>query len=120
LEEKKSETTLLHMAATGHIVELKEDNSPIFKKPRVLGSRESSQRVTNDNDQVDSIGGSTNTISSRNVALMEMFNPQCKEEVEDVVVEFFFANGISFNATHSPLYKETMKKVIIVYVDERP
>jgi hypothetical protein len=41
-----------------------------------------------------------------------MFNTQCKEEADDAVAEFFFANGISFNATRSPLYKEMIRKVL--------
>jgi hypothetical protein len=43
-----------------------------------------------------------------------MFNVQRKNEADDAVAEFFFANGISFNATHSPQYKEMMRKVIVV------
>ena len=74
---------------------------------------ESSQGEIDDHDQVDSIGDSSNTISSRKVVVIEMFNTQCKEEADDAMAEFFFANGISFNATRSPLYKEMIKKVIV-------
>jgi hypothetical protein len=55
---------------------------------------ESSQGATNDHDQVDSIGGSSNIISSRKVVVIEMFNTHCKEEAEDAMAEFFFASGI--------------------------
>jgi len=43
-----------------------------------------------------------------------MFNGQRREEAEDAVAEFFFGNGISFNASRSPLYKEMFKKVLAV------
>jgi hypothetical protein len=105
----------LNMDATGGtiIAKAEENNSSIFKKLRVLGSMEFSHGATNEHDQVDSIGGSSNTISSREVVIVEMFNTQCKEEADDAVVEFFFANGISFNATRSPLYKEIIRKFVV-------
>jgi hypothetical protein len=74
--EKRIEMTKLHMAATGGtiIAEVEEDNSAIFLKKRVLGSMESSQGATNDHDQVDSIGSSSNIISRRKVVMIEMSN----------------------------------------------
>ena len=106
--------TKLHMVATGGTIlaEEEEDKPPIFRKPRVPGSMEFSHGATNDHDQVDSIGGSSNIFSSRKVVVIEMFNTQRKEEADDAVAEFFFANGISFNATSSPLYKEMIRKVL--------
>lgn len=35
-----------------------------------------------------------------------------RDEADDVVVDFFMANGISFNSTSSPYYKEMVKKII--------
>jgi hypothetical protein len=112
--EKRVEMTKLHMAATsGSIIAETEADSPsIFKKPRVLGSMESSHGETDEHDQVDSIGCSSNTISSKKLVVIEMFNTQRKEEADDAMDEFFFANGISFNATRSPLYKKMIRKVI--------
>ena len=43
--------------------------------------------------------------------MTEMFNVQRKNEAEDAIAKFFFANGISFNATRSPQYKEMMVKI---------
>jgi len=71
----------------------------------------SSQEATNDHDEVDSIGSSSNTSSRKKANVTEMFNMQRKAK-EDVVAKFFFANKMSFNATHSPLYKEMVRKVI--------
>ena len=42
-----------------------------------------------------------------------MLNAQQKSVAEDVVAEISFANGISFNVTHSPQYREMMMKVIV-------
>lgn len=39
------------------------------------------------------------------------FNAQCKDEVEDGVIGFLFAKGLSLNATRSPLYKEMRKAI---------
>ena len=72
---------------------------------------EFSHGETHGHVQDDSVGGSSNIVSSRKAAVIEMFNTQCKEEADDAVAEFFFANGISFNATRSPLYKEMIRKV---------
>lgn len=33
-------------------------------------------------------------------------------ETNEVVADFFMANGISFNATRSPYYKEMVRKII--------
>jgi len=46
--------------------------------------------------------GSSNTISSKKVVVINMFNTQRKEEARDAMARFFFPNGISFIATHSP------------------
>lgn len=114
--EKRVEMTRFHMIATGGTImeEIEEDRSSTFKKPGVHGSKEFSQGAVNDNDELDSIQGPCNTMRSRKVVVIEMFNTQRKDEADDAVAEFFFANGISFNATRSPLYKEMMKKVIAV------
>lgn len=42
-----------------------------------------------------------------------MLNAQQKSVTEDVVAEISFANGLSFNVTHSPQYREMMMKVIV-------
>jgi hypothetical protein len=43
-----------------------------------------------------------------------MYNVVHRDEVDDVVADFFMANGISFNSTHSPYYKEMVRKIIDV------
>ena len=42
-----------------------------------------------------------------------MLNAQQKGLAEDVVAEISFANGKSFNVTHSPQYREMIMKVIV-------
>ena len=49
---------------------------------------EFSHEETHAHDQVDSVGGSSNTVSSRKVVVIEMFNTQRKEEADDAVAKF--------------------------------
>ena len=79
--------TKLNASATNVIVEM-EDSSTIFKKTQFLVLGYSSQRETNDIDQVDWQGDLNNTISRNKFDVIEMFNAQCKYEVNDSVAEF--------------------------------
>lgn len=106
------------MAVIGGVVEM-EDNSTVFKKPNILSiEEEHSQREINEKDSTNLFGGSGSSKSSSGkkgkVVVAKWFNVQRMNEVDDEVAEFFFFNGISFNATRPPQYKEMMKKVIVV------
>lgn len=41
-------------------------------------------------------------------------------ETNDAVADFFMTNGISFNATRSPYYKEMVRKIIVAVIGYAP
>ena len=99
------------MAATGGTVEVEEESS-VFKKPRLSELKEVNDKSVVDPPKGCSVSISTSTRKAKkNAIVTKMFNVQRKNEAEDAIAEFFFANGISFNATRSPQYKEMMVKI---------
>lgn len=49
-----------------------------------------------------------------------MYNVMHRYEINDAVADFFKANGISFNATRSPYYKEMVRKIIVAVTGYAP
>ena len=118
--EKRMELTKLHMRATD-VYETVLNNDRPFKIPRVLSSSNDVQDSVNQSqlNQVESQAGSTpERKKSASAAAIEqirkIYNVVHRDEADDAIADFFMANGISFNATHSPYYKEIVKKILAV------
>jgi hypothetical protein len=98
--EKRMELTKLHMSSLG-VSETYVDNSRSFKVPRVVSSSHDTRDSVNQSqlNQIDCEEGYTSvrSKSSTSVAteqIRKMYNVVHRDEADDVVADFFMANGI--------------------------
>ena len=112
------ELTKLHMSSL-RVSETYVDNSRSFKVPRVVSSSHDTRDSVNQSqlNQIDSKEGSTSVRSKRSTSVVveqirKMYNVVHRDAVDDDITDFFMENGISFNATRSPYYKEMVRKII--------
>ena len=101
--DKRMEMTKLHMVATG-VSEANLDSDRPFKVPRLTPSSTEMQGSTSER--------SKRSPSAAAEQIRKIYNVVHRDEADDAIADFFMANGISFNATRSPYYKEMVKKII--------
>ena len=116
--EQRMDMTKLHMKANGNTeCDIDGSTSSSSKRGRhgdASQSRYDSSINEETNIQTESIqrhsnqGGSN---SKRSESILKMYNVVHRDEADDAIADFFMANGISFNATRSPYYKEMVKKI---------
>ena len=119
--EQRMEMSKLHMSATGSTqcnnnIGSSIDKSPSKRsRPRDSSNNEGSHNQSEfvQGDQGDSLSSGKRRINHNvNEAIQKMYNVVHRDEADDGVADFFMANGISFNATRSPYYKEMVRKIL--------
>lgn len=112
--EKRMELTKLHMAALGSNL-MNLENDCTFKMHRSSSHDMEDSVSQNSSNQFEFVGGSTFGRSKRptsfsNEQISKIYNVLHRDEVDDVIGNFFMSNGIPFNVTCYPHYKEMEKK----------
>ena len=102
--------TKLHMKANGS----NECDSSIVS-PNKRGRNEDSSQCMNEKSHIQSETnqvGSSSRKTNVSESIQKMYNVMHKDGEDDAIAVFFMANGISFNATRSPYYKEMVRKIL--------
>ena len=108
--EQRMVMTKLHMKANG----INECDSSIVA-PNKRGRNEDSSQCMNEKSHIQSEtneGGSSSRRTTVSESIQKMYNVVHRDEADDAIADFFMANGISFNATRSPYYKDMVQKII--------
>lgn len=109
--EQRMKMTKFHMKASRS----NECDSSIVS-PTKRGRHEDSSQCMNEQSHIQietTQGGSSSRKTNVSESIQKMYNVMHRDETDDAIPDFFMANGISFNATHSSYYKEMVRKIIV-------
>eukprot|EP00253_Pinus_taeda_P024452 PITA_24452 len=89
-----------------------ENEKRVNKRQRI--EREIAMSSSNTINSISTIGGSSSTKvkTGGTKTLNQFWKPVEKQEVDDVVAQFFYACAIPFNVGRSPYFKNVIKKAI--------